>query len=67
MITVKKTLLTFVAMLALGGAVAACTPGTGSSPEPTTPVENPTVMPSDSALPSDSAMPSDSALPSATP
>jgi hypothetical protein len=61
--SVRKALVTLVAALLIGGAVAACSPGTGTSPEPTTPAENPTVMPSDSALPSE--LPSE--LPSATP
>ena len=57
--SLRKALVSLVAALLIGGAVAACSPGTGTSPEPTTPAENPTVMPSDSALPSE--------LPSATP
>jgi hypothetical protein len=57
--SLRQAIVTLVAALLIGGAVAACSPGTGTSPEPSTPAENPTVMPSDSALPS--------ALPSATP
>jgi hypothetical protein len=52
LISLRKTLLTILAALMIGGAVAACSPGAGTSAEPTVSGENPTVMPSDLASPS---------------
>lgn len=51
--SLRKTLLTILAGLVLGGVAAACGPASGTSPEPSVPTGgNPTVMPSDLASPS---------------
>ena len=51
--SLRKSLLTMLAALVIGAAVAACGPASGTSPEPSASTGgNPTEMPSDSASPS---------------
>jgi hypothetical protein len=50
MTSLRRSLITIIAVLTLG-VVAACSPGGGSSAEPSAPVDTPTEVPSESASP----------------